>query len=72
MRPWKQRTTPWHNYANLSLRMDASPNNEPVWRVVDWARIVNFIETDTGDINAVLEIKIPCSWRWRIPFCELS
>jgi hypothetical protein len=48
---------PWHNYADPSLRGDASPNNEPVWRVVDRARIVNFIETDTGHINAVLEIK---------------
>jgi tRNA U38,U39,U40 pseudouridine synthase TruA len=53
----KRERRPWHNYADPSLRGDASPNNEPVWRVVDRARIVNVIETDTGDINAIVEIK---------------
>ena len=53
----KRERRPWHNYADPSLRGDASPNNEPVWRVVDRARIVNMIETESGDINAVVEIK---------------
>jgi tRNA U38,U39,U40 pseudouridine synthase TruA len=53
----KRERRPWHNYADPSLRGDASPNNEPVWRVVDRARIVNIIESDTGDLNAVVEIK---------------
>jgi tRNA U38,U39,U40 pseudouridine synthase TruA len=52
----KRERLPWHNYADPSLR--APPNNEPVWRVVDRARIVNcVIDTDSGDINAVVEIK---------------
>jgi tRNA U38,U39,U40 pseudouridine synthase TruA len=54
----KRERRPWHNYADPSLRGDASPNNEPVWRVVDRARIVDVIETPhTGDLNAVVEIK---------------
>jgi tRNA U38,U39,U40 pseudouridine synthase TruA len=53
----RRERRPWHNYADPSLRGDASPNNEPVWRVVDRARIINVIETDTGDLNAVVEIK---------------
>ena len=36
----KKIRRPWHNYADRELRGDASPNNEPVWRVVDRARVV--------------------------------
>ncbi|CAJ1955950.1 unnamed protein product [Cylindrotheca closterium] len=37
---------PWHNFADPALKGNASPNNEPVWRAVDKARIVDFfVET---------------------------
>lgn len=48
---------PWHNFADPSLFGDASPNNEPVWRVVDRARIVDFMEDETGEVVAVVEIR---------------
>ena len=34
---------PWHNFANTQLRGDASPNQEPVWRVLDKARIYSYM-----------------------------
>jgi tRNA U38,U39,U40 pseudouridine synthase TruA len=46
----------WHNFADPSLKGDASPNNEPVWRVVDRARIVDFVEFE-DEITAVIEVK---------------
>jgi tRNA U38,U39,U40 pseudouridine synthase TruA len=64
---------PWHSYADPSLQGDASPNNEPVWRVVDRVRIVDFLQASSctnpdgstsstgspedGEVLAVLEIK---------------
>ena len=48
----------WHNFADPTLRGDASPNNEPVWRVLDRARIVEFVEDPiNGDVIAVLELR---------------
>jgi tRNA U38,U39,U40 pseudouridine synthase TruA len=37
----------WHNFADPELRGDASPNQEPVWRVLDRARIVEFWSSNT-------------------------
>lgn len=51
---------PWHNYADPELRGDASPSIEPVFRVVDRARIVDFLMDDGpngGEVVAVLEFK---------------
>jgi tRNA U38,U39,U40 pseudouridine synthase TruA len=47
----------WHNFADPSLRGDASPNNEPVWRVLDRARIVDFLEEESGGVVAVIEFR---------------
>ena len=47
---------PWHNFADPALRGDASPNNEPVWRVVDRARLIQ-LETWNGRVFAVLEFR---------------
>jgi len=33
----------WHNFADPELRGDASPNNEPVWRVLDRNRVSSFL-----------------------------
>jgi hypothetical protein len=35
---------PWHNFADPHLCGDASPNNEPVWRVLDRARLINILQ----------------------------
>ena len=42
---------PWHNYADPNLKGDASPNNEPVWRVLDRARMVRFLKHRTRGEN---------------------
>jgi tRNA U38,U39,U40 pseudouridine synthase TruA len=47
----------WHSFAAPSLKGDASPNNEAVWRVVDRARIVDFVDDENGQLHAVIEIK---------------
>ena len=52
----------WHNFAAPSLRGDASPNQEPVWRVVDRLRISGFMShrCSGGGKNqavAIIEIK---------------
>lgn len=51
----------WHNYADPNLKGDASPNNEPVWRVLDRARIVRFMLDPSGDgsdeVVALLEFR---------------
>ncbi len=40
----------WHNYGNPSLRL--SPNNyEPVYRVIDRARIIDFIQLTTSPFD---------------------
>ena len=46
---------PWHNFADPELRGDASPNQEPVWRVLDAARIQGFISS-TNDIKKEDEV----------------
>jgi hypothetical protein len=50
---------PWHNYADPELRGDASPNVEPVFRVVDRVRIVDFVDGvhNQGEGVAILEFK---------------
>lgn len=59
---------PWHSFASPSLKGGAaSPNHETVWRVVDRARIIGFVEeenkdlstkkSDGSNINAIIEIK---------------
>lgn len=47
----------WHNFADPNLRGDASPNNEPVWRVLDQVKIGSFIQgpEDNDEVAAVLE-----------------
>lgn len=39
----KKERRAWHNFADPNLRGDASPSNEPVWRALDFARIVQLI-----------------------------
>lgn len=34
---------PWHNFGHVELRGEASPNQEPVWNVLDKARIKGFV-----------------------------
>eukprot|EP00980_Cylindrotheca_fusiformis_P000154 scaffold24_cov128-Cylindrotheca_fusiformis.AAC.27 len=46
----------WHNFADPSLKGDASPNNEPVWRVVDRARVVDFVEI-RNEATAIIEVR---------------
>eukprot|EP00547_Thalassionema_nitzschioides_P010977 CAMPEP_0194263428 /NCGR_PEP_ID=MMETSP0158-20130606/47052_1 /TAXON_ID=33649 /ORGANISM="Thalassionema nitzschioides, Strain L26-B" /LENGTH=659 /DNA_ID=CAMNT_0039003611 /DNA_START=346 /DNA_END=2325 /DNA_ORIENTATION=- len=48
---------PWHNFADPNLRGDASPNQEPVWRVVDAAQIAGFLTTKYGEVMAILEFR---------------
>lgn len=50
---------PWHNFADPSLKGNASPNNEPVWRAIDKVRIVDFVETGHGgdEMIAILEFR---------------
>jgi tRNA U38,U39,U40 pseudouridine synthase TruA len=52
---------PWHNFAAPSLRGDASPSNEPVWRVLDRARMIEMVRHQTHDgderVAAVLEFR---------------
>lgn len=48
---------PWHNFADPNLRGDASPNNEPVWRVVDRARLVQLQTAFNNQVYAVLEFR---------------
>lgn len=49
---------PWHNFADRGLRGDASPNQEPVWRILDKARILG-IDTDPvrNEVFAILEFR---------------
>lgn len=51
---------PWHNFADPNLQGEASPNTEPVWRVMDRARIADFhryTHNDTQQVFAVLEFR---------------
>ena len=56
-----KRRMPWHNFADPGLCGYASPNNEPVWRVVDRARIVDMVRhigaDNTERAFAVLEFR---------------
>jgi|AntRauTorckE5430_2_1112549.scaffolds.fasta_scaffold00680_4 tRNA U38,U39,U40 pseudouridine synthase TruA len=49
----------WHNFADPVLQGEASPNQEPVWRVLDRARISHFLKepNDNGGVVAVLEFQ---------------
>lgn len=52
----------WHNFADPNLKGDASPNQEPVWRVLDRARILSFFkrcrELDhKEEVHAILEFR---------------
>ena len=47
---------PWHNFADPNLLGDASPNNEPVWRVIDRARQTQF-RTCNNQVFAILEFR---------------
>jgi tRNA U38,U39,U40 pseudouridine synthase TruA len=61
---------PWHSFASKMLTGGAvSPNHEPVWRVIDKARIIGFVEEEQendglndehggrSEPNAIIEIK---------------
>jgi tRNA U38,U39,U40 pseudouridine synthase TruA len=56
-----KKRMPWHNFADPSLRGDASPNNEPVWRVLDRARMIEMVQHKGLDgqerVVAVLEFR---------------
>jgi tRNA U38,U39,U40 pseudouridine synthase TruA len=48
----------WHNFADPKLQGDASPNQEPVWRVVDRSRIAGITKNPINDeVVAVLEFR---------------
>ena len=53
----KQRVA-WHNFADPTLQGDASPNTEPVWRVLDRARIHQLLisNNDDGDDEKVVAL----------------
>lgn len=47
-----------HNFADLRLQGDASPNQEPVWRIIDRSRIVGISRIpDNDEVNLVLEFR---------------
>lgn len=56
-----KKRRPWHNFADPNLRGDASPNNEPVWRVLDRARMIEMVRYEGRDgqerVVAVLEFR---------------
>ena len=54
----------WHNFADPALRGDASPSHGPVWRVLDRARVAQFVGGDgpgpgagRPEVVAVLEFR---------------
>ena len=48
----------WHNFADPELKGQASPNHEPIWRVLDRARICNFLKVPReNEIVVVLEFR---------------
>eukprot|EP00978_Attheya_sp_CCMP212_P031040 scaffold116001_cov53-Attheya_sp.AAC.2 len=53
----RKERRPWHNFADPNLRGDASPNNEPVWRVLDRARVVQFLHIPRSYHAAELEME---------------
>lgn len=49
---------PFHNFADPSLKGNASPNHDPVWRTLDQVKIVDFISSnDNHDLVAVVEFR---------------
>ena len=44
---WKKERRCWHNFAPPSLGGNASPSNDPVWRALDQARIVEFVTIES-------------------------
>ena len=53
---WKKERRCWHNFADPSLGGKASPSNDPVWRTVDRAQVVDFTDFD-GKVAAVVELR---------------
>ena len=48
----------WHNFADPLLKGDASPSQEPVWRVVDKCRVSNIILDEySGEVSVILEFR---------------
>jgi tRNA U38,U39,U40 pseudouridine synthase TruA len=48
----------WHNFADPRLQGDASPNQEPVWRVIDRCRIAEITKNPYNDeVVAILEFR---------------
>jgi len=47
----------WHNFADPTLQGDASPNQEPVWRVVDACRMIGIVNFGKQDASLVVELK---------------
>eukprot|EP00978_Attheya_sp_CCMP212_P039786 scaffold210454_cov45-Attheya_sp.AAC.1 len=48
----------WHNFADPSLKGKASPNHEPIWRVLDRARIHHLMKVPhKNEAVAVLEFR---------------
>ncbi len=47
---------PFHNFSCDQLKGDASPNNKPVWRILDRCRIVQFIPYETEEDKEVMAV----------------
>ena len=47
---WKERRA-WHNFADPRLKGSASPNNKPVWKVLDRCRVVQFQSSNNNNHN---------------------
>ena len=47
----------FYNHSDQSLQGSASPNNKPVWKTIDCARIVNLLSNKDNELMAVVEIK---------------
>uniref|UniRef100_A0A7S3QJX4 C2H2-type domain-containing protein n=1 Tax=Chaetoceros debilis TaxID=122233 RepID=A0A7S3QJX4_9STRA len=48
----------WHNFADPALQGDASPNQEPVWKVLDRARLSQIIKNPlSNEVVAVIEFR---------------
>jgi hypothetical protein len=43
---WQKERRCWRNFADPSLGGKASQSNDPVWRTVDRAQVVDFIDFD--------------------------
>ena len=48
----------WHNFADPNLKGDASPNNKPVWRVLDRCRTAQFFAHEiNGEERAIAVVE---------------